>query len=152
MIDTYNNSGFTGKCTRYKTEVLLMLNLYFNHNSLHLNCEFSHNSHNPLVVLRKHSNPQLSCGTQQKLHQTAMSSLNANLASGHEHSSAATVFNYRHRFTCNTCYMPAQMAKMTEALLPLELTVSFLCVCVFQGNNLSPTYTNTGQLSRLEAV
>lgn len=69
--DTYNNSEFTGKCPHHKTEVLIRLNLYFNHNSLHLNCEFSHNSHNPLVVLRKHSNPQLSCGTQQKLHQTA---------------------------------------------------------------------------------
>lgn len=113
--------------------------------SLHLNCEFSHNSHNLLVVLRKHNNPQLCCGTRQKLHvQCTIASINTrythlrtkqqrvkntNMAHGHEQSS---VFNYRHWFTCNTYYMTTQMAEMagSPSSIKIDSFLGFTEKCV----------------------
>ena len=53
------------------------------------------------------------------------------------HSSAATEFNFR-------CYMPTQMTKMTESLVPLKQTAFFF----LQGNNLCPAQTLSSWANR----
>lgn len=53
-------SGFIHQLCLLGTSLRMITNLYFSNESLHLNCEFSHNSHNHLGT-KKTKEPQLCC-------------------------------------------------------------------------------------------
>lgn len=131
-----------------------------NYETLHLNCVFSHDSHNALVVFRKQSNPQTCCRTEQKLHLfTAPLPLLIHTISNTSQNQT-TVFKHQYgtwpwntarllqhlitdSFTCNTCHMPTQKIKMTKASVPLKQTAFIL----FSRQSLE-SYTNSFQLSK----